>query len=401
MPKTATGSRPKGPMRPRRPLRWALVALAAFLAVSLLVWRAPRDGAAQQSRGGGAGGPPAVTVTTEKARLGVAPVTLSGIGTVTPLKTVTVKSRVDGELTEVRFKEGQLVKEGDLLAQIDPRPFQAQLDQYQGQLAKDQALLDNAKADLVRYQNLVQKDMLAGQTKDTQASLVRQYEGAIRSDKAQIDNAKLQIEYSRITAPVTGRVGLRQLDPGNMVRATDTTGLCVITQVSPISVVFTLPEDQLPAVRERMRAGEKLKVSAFNRTLSQKLAEGTLSTTDNQIDVATGTVKLRAIFANTDEALFPNQFVNAVLLLEERKGVVLLPAAAVLRGPRGAHVFVVGQDNTAASRSVTTGMAVGTDLVVESGLAAGEAVVVEGADRLKDGTAVVVKNPGTGAAAKP
>nr|WP_232286190.1 MdtA/MuxA family multidrug efflux RND transporter periplasmic adaptor subunit [Solidesulfovibrio carbinoliphilus] len=376
------------------------MALAAFLAVGLLVWRFPRDGAAQQSRGG-PGGPPAVTVTTEQAKLGVAPVTLSGIGTVTPLKTVTVKSRVDGELTEVRFKEGQLVKEGDLLARIDPRPFQAQLDQYQGQLAKDQALLDNAKADLVRYQNLVQKDMLAGQTKDTQASLVRQYEGAIRSDKAQIDNAKLQIEYSRITAPVTGRVGFRQLDPGNMVRATDTTGLCVITQVSPISVVFTLPEDQLPAVRERMRAGEKLKVSAFNRTLSQKLAEGTLSTTDNQIDVATGTVKLRAIFANADEALFPNQFVNAVLLLEERKGVVLLPAAAVLRGPRGAHVFVVGQDNTVASRSVVTGMAVGTDLVVESGLAAGEAVVVEGADRLKDGTAVVVKNPGTGAAAKP
>lgn len=397
MPKTATGSRPRGPMR------LTLMALVFFLAGGLLIWRFSGHGAAQPRGGGpgGAGGPPAVSVTTEPARLGIAPVTLTGIGTVTPLKTVTVKSRVDGELTEVRFKEGQLVKEGDVLAQIDPRPFQAQLEQYQGQLAKDQALLDNAKADLVRYDNLVKKDMLAGQTKDTQASLVRQYEGAVRSDKALIDNAKLQIEYSRITAPITGRVGLRQIDPGNMVRATDTTGICVITQVSPISVVFTLPEDQLPAVRERMRAGEKLAVTAFNRTLSQKLAEGVLSTTDNQIDVATGTVRLRAIFANADEALFPNQFVNAELLLEKRHDVILLPAAAVLRGPRGAHVFVVGQDNAVASRAVTTGQTVGTDLVIESGLTAGETVVVEGADRLRDGATVVVRNPGNAAAAKP
>jgi len=342
----------------------------------------------------------AVAVTTVAARLGDAPVTLSGIGTVTPLKTVTVKSRVDGELTKVLFKEGQHVKAGELLAQIDPRAFEAQRDQYEGQLAKDTALLQNARADLARYTNLVQKDMLAGQTKDTQASLVRQYEGAVRSDKAQIDNANLQIEYSRITAPISGRVGLRQIDPGNMIRAADSSGLCVITQMSPISVLFTLPEDQLPAVRKRMRTGEKLSVAAYDRTMTEKLAEGSLETTDNQIDTATGTVKLRAIFPNTDETLFPNQFVNAELLLEKKKGVVLLPASAVLRGPKGAHVFVVGKDDTVSDRAVTTGMTVGTDLVVASGITPDETVVVEGADRLRDGAKVVIKNPGSAAADK-
>ncbi len=356
--------------------RLATLALLLLLSGGLLWWLDVGTGRAQPK------GPPpgpggAVSVTTVPARIGVAPITLSGIGTVTPLRTVTVKSRVDGELTEVRFTEGQLVKEGDLLAQIDPRPFQATLSQYQGQLAKDQALLDNAKADLVRYTNLVKKDMLAGQTRDTQESLVRQYEGAVRSDKAQIDNARLQIEYSRITAPLSGRVGLRKLDPGNMVHASDESGLVVITQVSPISVLFTLPEDQLPGVLKRLRAGEKLTVTAYDRSMSQKLSTGTLATTDNQIDTATGTLKMRALFDNADEALFPNQFVNAELLLEERQGVVLVPAAAIMRGPKGAHVFVLGQDKTVSSRTVVTGVSVGQDVVAESGLAKGETVVVE------------------------
>lgn len=359
-----------------------------------------RDGKAQP-KGPPPGMPMVVSVAVAKARLGAAPVTLTGIGTVTPLKTVTVKSRVDGELLEVRFTEGQLVKEGEVIAQIDPRPFQTQLDQYQGQLAKDMALLENARHDLVRYDNLVQKDMLAGQTKDTQASLVRQYEGAVRSDKAQIDNARLQITYSRITAPITGRVGLRQLDPGNMVKTTDASGLCVITQMTPISVVFTLPEDDLPRVRKRLLAGEKLAVTAYDRTMTDKLAQGTLATTDNQIDTATGTVKLRALFPNTDEALFPNQFVNAELLLEKREGVVLLPASAVLRGPKGAHVFVVGEGDVVAMRPVVTGLVVGTDVVVDSGLAAGETVVVEGADRLRDGGKVAIRQTGKAATGKP
>ncbi|MFU2210726.1 MdtA/MuxA family multidrug efflux RND transporter periplasmic adaptor subunit [Solidesulfovibrio sp. C21] len=393
MPIRTDGRAARGPIK--------FLAFAALLALAAgALWRLDeRSGEARPS------GPPpgmsmTVTVTTATARLGDAPVTLSGIGTVTPLKTVTVKSRVDGELTKVLFKEGQHVKAGELLAQIDPRAFMAQRDQYAGQLAKDTALLENARADLARYSNLVQKDMLAGQTKDTQASLVRQYEGAVRSDKAQIDNANLQIEYSRITAPISGRVGLRQIDPGNMIRSADSSGLCVITQMSPISVLFTLPEDQLPAVRKRMRAGEKLSVAAYDRTMTEKLAEGTLETTDNQIDTATGTVKLRAIFPNTDEALFPNQFVNAELLLEKKKNVILLPASAVLRGPKGAHVFVVGKGDTASDRAVTTDMAVGTDVVIASGVSAGETVVVEGADRLRDGAKVAIKNPGSAAADK-
>jgi len=377
-----------GPVR-RGPFRIVFIVVLVLLTGGVLWWNCERDSEAQSKMPPGVSS--AVSVTVATAKLGVAPVTLSGIGTVTPLRTVTVKSRVDGELMEVRFKEGQLVKDGELLAQIDPRAFKAQLDQYQGQLAKDTALLENARADLVRYNNLVKKDMLAGQTRDTQQSLVRQYEGAIQSDKAQIDNAKLQIEYSRITAPFSGRVGLRQVDPGNMVRATDTGGLLVITQVSPISVIFTLPEDQLPPVLKRLRAGEALPVTAYDRSMAHKLAVGTLATTDNQIDTTTGTVKLRANFDNTDEALFPNQFVNAVLLLEERKNVVLLPASAVMRGSKGAYVFVVGKDNTVASRPVVTSMAVGTDLVVDSGLAPGEHVAVEGADRLRDGAAVAVK----------
>ena len=384
---------------PRRGSFRTAAVILALLAVGGGLWFfVDRDGRAQPKGPPPGMGPMVVSVSVTKARTGDAPVTLSGIGTVTPLKTVTVKSRVDGELTEVRFQEGQFVKEGEVLAQIDPRPFEAQRNQYEGQLAKDMALLENARADLARYDNLVKKDMLAGQTKDTQASLVRQYEGAVRSDKAQIENAKLQIEYSRITAPVSGRVGLRKLDPGNMVKSTDETGLCVITQMSPMSVVFTLPEDQLPKVRRKLLAGESLPVTAYDRTMSEKLAQGKLATTDNQIDVSTGTVKLRALFDNKDEALFPNQFVNAELLLENKRNVVLVPAAAVLRGPKGAHVFVVGADNTASMRPVVTGLAVGTDLVVDSGLTAGETVVVDGADRLRDGSKVSIRQGAAAAA---
>ncbi|MYL82887.1 MdtA/MuxA family multidrug efflux RND transporter periplasmic adaptor subunit [Desulfovibrio aerotolerans] len=394
-----------GPAR-KGPFRWLALGALLLLCAGAFWWHSAGNGQAQPGGPGGPGGPPglggqAVSVTTATARTGVAPVTLSGIGTVTPLRTVTVTSRVDGELMNVRFEEGQLVKEGDLLAQIDPRAFAAQLEQYQGQLAKDTAILENARADLIRYANLAQKDMLAGQTKDTQLSLVHQYEGAIRTDKALIDNARLQLEYSRITAPVTGRVGLRKVDAGNMVKAADTTGLCVITQVSPISVLFTLPEDQLPAVLSRFRAGEKLSVAAYDRTMTRKLATGTLGNVDNQIDTTTGTVKLRAVFDNTDEALFPNQFVNAELLLEERKDVILVPAAAVQHGPKGARVYVVGAEGVAKSQPVTAGMAVGEDVVIASGLAAGAVVVVEGADRLRDGAKVTIRNNGPTTAAKP
>lgn len=391
-----------GPAR-RGPFGWPALGVLLLAAAGAFWWYSAGNGRAQP------GGPPsgmgpggqAVSVTTAVARTGVAPVTLTGIGTVTPLRTVTVKSRVDGELVQVRFEEGQLVKEGDLLAQIDPRPFAAQLEQYQGQLAKDTAILENAKADLTRYDNLAKKDMLAGQTKDTQLSLVHQYEGAIRTDKALIDNARLQLEYSRITAPITGRVGLRKVDAGNMVKAADASGLCVITQVSPMSVLFTLPEDQLPAVLARYRAGGKLPVAAYDRTMARKLATGTLANVDNQIDATTGTVKLRAVFDNADEALFPNQFVNAVLLLEERKDVILVPAAAVQHGPKGARVYVVDAEGVAKGSPVTTGLAVGENVVIASGLAEGATVVVEGADRLRDGVKVAVRNNGPATAGQP
>lgn len=392
MQTTDTGSARRGPFG------WLALVALLLAAAGAFWWHSAGNGQAQPKGPGGPGGPglggQAVSVTTAVAKVGVAPVTLSGIGTVTPLKTVTVKSRVDGELVSVRFEEGQLVKEGELLAQIDPRPFAAQLEQYQGQLAKDTAILENAKADLARYDSLAKKDMLAGQTKDTQLSLVHQYEGAIRTDKALIDNAKLQLEYSRITAPVTGRVGLRKVDAGNMVKATDTSGLCVITQVSPISVLFTLPEDQLPAVLSRFRAGEKLSVAAYDRTMARKLATGTLGNIDNQIDTTTGTVKLRAMFDNADEALFPNQFVNAELLLEERKNVILIPAAAVQHGPKGARVYVVDAEGVAKGQTVTTGLAVGENVVIASGLEPGATVVVEGADRLRDGAKVAVIHSG-------
>ena len=398
MQTTDTGSARRGPFG------WLALAALLLAAAGAFWWHSAGNGQAQPKGPGGPGGPglggQAVSVTTALAKVGVAPVTLSGIGTVTPLKTVTVKSRVDGELVSVRFEEGQLVKEGDLLAQIDPRPFAAQLEQYQGQLAKDTAILENAKADLARYDNLAKKDMLAGQTKDTQLSLVHQYEGAIRTDKALIDNAKLQLEYSRITAPVTGRVGLRKVDAGNMVKATDTSGLCVITQVAPISVLFTLPEDQLPSVLGRFRAGEKLSVAAYDRTMARKLATGTLGNVDNQIDATTGTVKLRAVFDNADEALFPNQFVNAELLLEERKNVILIPAAAVQHGPKGARVYVVDAEGVAKGQAVTTGLTVGENVVIVSGLEPGATVVVEGADRLRDGAKVAVRNSGPATADK-
>ncbi len=376
-------------------MTWILA--LALAAGGLFWWLHAPSGCAQEKAP--PPGPRPVAVTTVAARLGDAPVTLTGLGTVTPLRTVTVRSRVDGELQEVHFKEGQMVKEGELLVQIDPRPFEAQLQQYQGQYARDKALLENARLDLNRYKDLVRKDVLAGQTLDTQQSLVRQYEGAVKTDQAQMETAKLQIEYSRITAPISGRVGLRQVDPGNIVHASDTTGLLVITQVSPISVIFTLPEDNLPAVREKLRAGQKLAVTAYDRAMSRKLAEGTLLTTDNQIDVSTGTVRLRASFDNKEDTLFPNQFVNAVLLLDEQKGVVLAPTTAIMRGPKGAFVFVVADGHTAQSRLVETGLIVGSDTVVTKGLAAGEAVVVEGADRLRDGAPVTVATPG-GANAK-
>ncbi len=341
------------------------------------------------------GGDPASRVTpvvADPVRSGEIKIYLNGLGTVTPLRTVTVRSRVDGELQRVHFKEGQLVKAGELLAEIDPRPFQVQLTQAEGTMARDRALLENARIDLERYRTLLKQDSIAEQQVASQESLVRQYEGTVKVDQSAIDNARLQLTYSRVTAPVGGRIGLRQVDPGNIVRAGDTNGLAVITQVEPISVIFTIPQDNLPAVLKRIQTGERLPVEAFDRDQKTQLANGALLTVDNQIDTTTGTVKLKAQFANDDSRLFPNQFVNVRMLLDTLQDVTTVSTAAIQRGTQGIFVYVVGGDYTVSLRPVKLGATEGNRTAVESGLKAGELVVVDGTDRLREGAKVELSN---------
>jgi multidrug efflux system membrane fusion protein len=298
---------------------------------------------------------------------------------------------------EVRFKEGQTVKRGDLLAVIDPRPFQVQLTQAEGQMARDAELLRNARVDLERYRQLWAQDSIPKQQLDTQDSLVRQYEGAVKIDQGQIDSAKLQLIYCRIIAPVSGRVGLRQVDPGNIIHATDATGLVVITQLQPAAVLFPIPEDSLPPVLAKLKSGVPLSVEAYDREQKQKLATGTLLTVDNQIDPTTGTVRLKALFPNTNNELFPNQFVNARLLLEIKRQAILVPSSAIQRGPLGTFVYLVKADRTVTVRPVAVGVVQGDDTSIPSGLAEGELVVADGAERLREGSKVDLKDPNKGA----
>ena len=340
---------------------------------------------------GGAGGAPGsfvLPVVVATARKGDLPVFYNGLGTVTALNTVTVRTRIDGELIHVAFQEGQFVKQGDLLAEIDSRPYQVQLEQAQGQLAKDLAARKDAEVNLERYKLLFKEGVIPQQQLDTQAASVGQFDGAIQTDQANIDNAKLNIAYCRITAPISGRVGLRLVDSGNMVHATDASGLLVITQVQPIAVVFSLPQDQLPAVYSRLRNGQELSVEAFDRDNTSKIAVGKLLTIDNQIDPTTGTYKLKSIFSNTDNSLFPNQFVNAHLLVDTKRNVVIIPTGAILRGSQGVYVFAVGADNTVKVRNVTVAETNGNVTAISAGLSAGELVVTDGQDKLQDGSKV-------------
>jgi len=380
--------RPSGDLATRtgRPLRPViLLVLAALIGLStyhfLTTDRAPAGG---PSRDAGAQPVGAATIA-----LGDINVIIGGLGTVTPLANVTVKSQVNGQLLEVGFKEGQIIKKGDFLAQIDPRPFQLAASQYEGQLIHDQGLLEQAQADMKRYETLVKQNSIARQTAEDQVFLARQYEGSVKTDQAQIDAQKLNLTYAHIVSPIDGRVGLRLVDAGNYVQTTDA-GIAILTQLQPISVIFIVPEDNIPSIMEQLKAGAPLEVTIYDRANIHELATSNVMTIDNQIDTTRGTAKIRAQFDNFEDKLFPNQFVNVQLRIKSLHGVVAAPLTAIQRGPRGTYVYLIGSDNTVSEHNVELGPQDNSKIAVISGLAAGDRVVVDGADRLRNGAKVFI-----------
>lgn len=386
---------------------WVLIfGVIAYGCYRLYVYESAKQ--AQISAKKGAMRPHNIPVAVAKSHEGDMPVYLQGLGTVTAFNTVTVKPRVDGQLASVNFKEGQFVKQGDVLATIDPQPFQValdqaigNLDQAKGTLAKDQAALRDAQVNYVRDQELFKQSIIAKQQMDTQLSTADQIRGSIEADNASIAaanaaiaSARLNLQYTKITAPISGRIGLRLVDEGNMVHAADANGLAIIAQIEPISVIFTIPEDQLPPVLKKLREGAKMRADAYDRDQKQKLAEGTLLTVDNQIDTTTGTSRLKATFPNSDDALFPNQFVNVKLWLDTQRNAIIIPAVAIQRGPTGTFVYVVNDNNTVSTRPVKIGLQEGNDVSIDEGLQTGESVVVDGAEKLTDGMAVTVRGSG-------
>jgi membrane fusion protein, multidrug efflux system len=384
---------PQTKVKPRSRLRiFAALGLIALLAFGL--YRITSVSQTPGSRHGEQTAPPPVAIAT--IGTGDIKVIVNALGTVTPIATVTVKTQVNGQLLTVGFNEGQTVKKGDFLAQIDPRPFEAAKAQFEGQLVHDQGLLNQAQMDLDRYQKLLKVNSIARQQAEDQIYLVKQYEGSVKSDQAQIDNQKLNLIYAHIVSPIDGRIGIRMVDPGNYVQTTDP-GLAVVTQMHPISVIFIVPEDEIPPIMDAIHAGKTLEVTAYDRANVSPLSTGKVAALDSQIDPTTGTVKLRADFDNLDDKLFPNQFVNARLLIKTLHGVVTVPSRAVLYGAPGAYVYILGADDTVSARAIELGPQDGSMFAVKSGLAPGERIVVDGADRLHEGAKVSITAAGESA----
>jgi multidrug efflux system membrane fusion protein len=388
---------------------WLWIVILAVVAIGIWYYRGhstseagatAAPGAAGKGKGGAGGAGMTVPVVVATAQKGDLPVYLIGLGSVAAFNTVTVRSRVDGQIVKVNFTEGQFVHAGDALIEIDPRPYQVMLEQAEGQLAKDQAQLHDVQVDFERYTLLFNEGVIPKQQVDTQQAQVGQFQGAIKADQATIDNAKLQLVYARITAPIGGRVGLRLVDQGNIVHSSDTTGLLVITQLQPISVIFTLPQDQLQQVLVKLRGGGQLPVEAYDRDDITKIADGKLATIDNQIDPTTGTYKLKSIFSNENNVLFPNQFVNVHMLVDTKRNLVIVPAAAIQRGPQGTYVYVVSNGDIVNIRTVTIAQTTGNNIGISSGINPGDVVVIDGQDKLQDNSKVVTSTSPTGGAGR-